>query len=81
MDFPLLRTNRSLPISPTDTIFITGGGGFIGSNLARFLAPQCRVVVFDNFSENPAMAPILKAHGITVVRGDVRKARQLEQAL
>ncbi len=81
MDFSLPNNANPLPIGSTDTIFITGGGGFVGSNLARFLAPKHRVVVFDNFSENPAMAPILRAHGITVIRGDVRKKRQLEGAI
>jgi UDP-glucose 4-epimerase len=35
-------------------VFITGGAGFIGSNLAKRLMPCNRIALFDNFSRNAA---------------------------
>ena len=32
------------------TIFITGGAGFIGSNLVKRLIEKNRIIVFDNLS-------------------------------
>lgn len=52
-------------------ILITGGLGFIGSNLIRFMNNllEIQVVVFDNFSQWPEGRPL--PQGITVVKGDV----------
>ena len=35
-------------------VFITGGAGFIGSNLAKRLIANNTVALFDNFSRNAA---------------------------
>lgn len=58
--------------------FITGGGGFIGSNLAASLLQRGEeVVVFDNFSRkgSEANAAWLKKtykKGLHIVKGDIR---------
>jgi CDP-paratose 2-epimerase len=78
---------RPVP-GPRVTIFITGGCGFIGSNLAaHYLARGDRVVVFDNLSRRGAEANLAWLRGqatearFAFVRGDVRRAAELEAAL
>ena len=57
---------------------ITGGGGFIGSNLANHYLSQGRhVTIFDNFSRSGAehnVEWLRQRHGdrVMVIRGDVR---------
>lgn len=71
------------------TILITGGAGFIGSNLAeRLLAePNTRVRVFDNLSRNGAAHNLhwLQSVGgkkqLEIVKGDVRDARAVRNAV
>ena len=63
-------------------ILITGGSGFIGSNLAVSLAGQGHeLVCFDNFSRNGArvLARRLEAAAIPVIEGDIRNPEDLEQ--
>src|SRR3954470_22716349 len=63
-------------------ILITGGAGFVGSNLAIHLAelhPDWDVVAFDNLHRpgselNP---PRLERAGVRFVRGDVREPADL----
>ena len=43
------------------TILITGGAGFIGSELATVLAPHNRIVIFDNFSRD-ALDSVVKLY-------------------
>jgi CDP-paratose 2-epimerase len=67
-------------------VFITGGAGFIGCNVAdRHLAAGDRVVVFDNLSRpgTPANLAWLRGRhdGLTFVAGDVRDAAALVDAL
>ena len=54
-------------------IFITGGGGFIGSHLAERLLPSSEVVLFDNFRRNSlSLAPALQSSpNVRIVTGDV----------
>ena len=66
-------------------LLITGGAGFIGSNLAKYFADRnYQVSIFDNFmrfgtkdnckwlkKENPE---------ITVIEGDIRDARATQKA-
>ena len=64
------------------TIFVSGGGGYIGSHaVKRLLKDGNTVVVFDNFSrgfEEPLN--ILKSHGkLLVEKGDLLEARRLEE--
>lgn len=60
-------------------VLITGGAGFIGSQLANHLAERgFEVVVFDNFSRG-SFAPLDPR--ISVVRGDVRDPSALDRAV
>lgn len=54
------------------TILITGGAGFIGSELASVLAPHNRIVIFDNFSRNALEhKAVAKSPNLRVIRGDI----------
>ncbi len=69
------------------TVLITGGAGFIGSNLARALRARGeRLVLLDNF--DPYYDPSLKRANVagfhddpavTLIEGDVRDAALMEQ--
>ena len=69
-------------------ILITGGAGFIGSNLAARLlqAPDTRVTVYDNLSRRGAEHNVRWLQGLpgadrlNVHRGDVRDAAQITEA-
>ena len=72
------------------TILITGGAGFIGSNLAqRFLAePNTHVRIFDNLSRrgvehNVAWLRSLRGAStrLEIIEGDVRNAKAVTQAV
>lgn len=53
-------------------IFITGGAGFIGSTLARELAPQNKIVLYDNLSRNSLqyLAPH-QQKSLSLIEGDI----------
>lgn len=55
-----------------DRVLVTGGLGFCGWNLTRFLADTfgCRVTVFDDLSN--AIHPTTVPDGVSIVEGDVR---------
>lgn len=63
-------------------LLITGGAGFVGSNLALALRGEYEIIVLDNFhrrgSEHNAQR--LREQNITVVRGDVRNPVDLAAA-
>ena len=71
------------------TVLITGGAGFIGSNLAeRFLADGLRVVVLDNFDafydpkiKRRNISAAAADPGYTLVEGDIRDAAVVDQVL
>ncbi len=53
-------------------VFITGGGGFIGSTLAELLLRNNEVVIYDNFSRDSLQHKSYTGHAnLTVVEGDV----------
>jgi UDP-glucose 4-epimerase len=53
-------------------ILVTGGAGFIGSNLVDRLSPESRVIVLDNLSSG-SLSNLEKSRGrITLVKGDIR---------
>ena len=71
-----------------ETVLITGGAGFIGSNLAeRFLkTPGVRVRIFDNLSRRGVMHNLDWLVGLAdrtrleIVEGDVRNAEAVRRA-
>ena len=65
-------------------LLITGGAGFVGSNLAVFFKkkyPGCEVVSLDNLRRRGSELnlPRLKKYGVRFVRGDVRSPKDLER--
>jgi CDP-paratose 2-epimerase len=66
----------------TDRLLITGGAGFVGSNLAVSLAarhPEWEIVVLDNLYRRGSELnlPRLQEAGVEFVRGDVREPGDL----
>jgi CDP-paratose 2-epimerase len=66
----------------TDRVLITGGAGFVGSNLAVSLAtrhPDWGIVAFDNLYRRGSELnlPRLEAAGVEFVKGDVRSPDDL----
>ncbi|MEX2489683.1 MAG: NAD-dependent epimerase/dehydratase family protein [Pseudomonadales bacterium] len=60
-------------------VFITGGCGFIGANLARVLTPSYQVVVYDNFSRgSPSYVRDLP---VEIIEGDILDRESLQTAL
>ena len=68
-----------------DTVLVTGGAGFIGSNLAdRLAADSAReVVVYDNFSTGRELflAQALAKPNVRIVKGDLQDTERLTQAM
>ena len=66
-------------------ILITGGAGFIGSNLAaNFIKKGFKVTVFDNLSRNGAKANLdwlKRLGGFRFIKGDVRKYEDCVEAV
>src|SRR3989338_908649 len=63
-------------------LLITGGAGFVGSNLAVFLNGRFadyRVVCLDNMQRRGTQlnAARLKYHGIRLIKGDVTNSKHL----
>jgi UDP-glucose 4-epimerase len=75
-------TQRDMPLPEGETIFITGGAGFIGSKLAGLLVPANRVVVYDNFSRDSLKDKPFRDHpNLEVVDGDVLDPARLAEAM
>jgi CDP-paratose 2-epimerase len=65
-------------------LLITGGAGFVGSNLAVSLAarhPEWELIAFDNLYRRGSELnlPRLEAAGVEFVKGDVREPADLER--
>ncbi|MEM4202658.1 MAG: NAD-dependent epimerase/dehydratase family protein [Candidatus Methanomethylicaceae archaeon] len=64
------------------TIFITGGGGFIGSALAGRLVDHNYVVIYDNFSRNSLNNKPFKSHpNLEIIEGNVLDFEHVCQAM
>jgi len=87
--FRCLSFERSnLPIaSDKETFLVTGGAGFIGSNVARRLLKEgCHVVVLDDFNDyyDPflkfeSVSDLFEYPGFELVEGDFRDLHLLER--
>ncbi len=63
-------------------ILLTGGAGFIGTNLCRALADRNRVVVYDNGHRDAIHLTDLPDHpNVTVIEGDVLDPEGLKKAI
>jgi nucleoside-diphosphate-sugar epimerase len=63
-------------------IVITGGAGFIGSTLARRLAPENQVVIFDNLHRDAVTGSGLLDHAnVTLIQGDVLDAKAVDSVI
>jgi nucleoside-diphosphate-sugar epimerase len=68
---------------PFHKVFITGGGGFIGTHIAERLLPFADIVLFDNFRRDSlSLAPALQsASNVEVVTGDILDAESIRAAI
>jgi UDP-glucose 4-epimerase len=56
-----------------ETVFITGGAGFIGATLAARLIEDNNIIVFDNFARNSLQTSGLMGHkNLRIINGDIR---------
>lgn len=63
-------------------ILITGGAGFIGTNISlEALKQGYKVVIFDSFTRKGVEenAALLEKKGVEVIRGDIRKQQDLKK--
>ncbi len=64
-----------------ETLFVTGGAGFIGSTLARRVMANNRVILFDSLHRDAISGTDLLDHpGVTLVKGDVRDEDAVRRA-
>lgn len=60
-------------INNKNTYLVTGGAGFIGSNICReLITNNCRVRVFDNFSTGKESNLSDISHSLEIIRGDLK---------
>ena len=65
-------------------ILVTGGAGFIGSNLSEyFLNKGCEVVCFDNFSTGHKhnISSFLDNPNYTLIEGDIQNLDECHKAV
>jgi nucleoside-diphosphate-sugar epimerase len=76
------RNNARCVSISNSKIFITGGAGFIGTRLARELAAENEVVLFDNLHNDAYTTSQLQEFAnVRLVRGDVRDADSVRRAM
>jgi len=66
-----------------ETVLITGGAGFIGSTVARWLVDRNRIVILDNLHRNSLKSdPELAAHdNLTLIEGDILDQHAVNRAI
>ncbi len=64
-------------------VFVTGGAGFIGSNLCADLVKDNEVICLDNFitGKRENITSLLSNTSFTLLEGDIRNATDYQQAL
>lgn len=63
-------------------IFITGGAGFIGTNLCEALVEKNRITIFDNLHRNALKLTSLQNHpNLRIIEGDVLDTLKLKGLL
>lgn len=63
-------------------VFITGGGGFIGSTLAGKLVEQNQVILYDNLTRNTLKNQPFKDHpNLQLIQGDILDFEKLESSM
>ncbi len=64
------------------TVLITGGTGFIGSNIARMLVQKnFKVKIYDNFSRHKLKNIKMLPKQIKIIKGDIRNRKKLFKSL
>ena len=61
-------------------ILITGGSGFIGSNLANYYSQNNKVIVFDNYRRGK-ISSLIKNKNLRIIKGDITNRHQVKKAL
>ncbi|MFC7685716.1 NAD-dependent epimerase/dehydratase family protein [Ureibacillus sp. GCM10028918] len=65
-----------------NTIFITGGAGFIGSTLAEELIENNKVIIYDTFNRDALKNKNFKGHpNLTVIKGDILDLEHLKESI
>ena len=63
-------------------LFITGGGGFIGSTLCARLVEDNEIVIYDNGRRDALRHTDLAKHkNVTLVRGDVLDYESVKKSM
>lgn len=82
--FYFCKKNVAVNQLSNQKILVTGGAGFIGSNLVdKFLKQNNRVVCLDNFAtgKRENLADALKNESFKLLEGDIRNAADCQRAV
>jgi UDP-glucose 4-epimerase len=65
-----------------EKIFISGGAGFIGTSVARKLAKENKIVLFDNFTrQSPMLDEVSALSNVDIIHGDVLNTASIKDAM